>query len=65
MSTAEATTEFDEATKKIEDKSLRIGIVTYRTDENYLPETVLEQSESEGNELDVETEIDLVVSSTE
>ncbi|RME20974.1 MAG: PASTA domain-containing protein, partial [Candidatus Zixiibacteriota bacterium] len=54
-----------EATKKIEDKSLRVGVVTYRTDENYLPETVLEQSEAEGSELDVGTEIDLVVSSVE
>lgn len=55
----------DQARKRIEDKSLRVGIVTYRTDENYLPETVLEQSEPEGAELDVGTEIDLVVSSTE
>jgi serine/threonine-protein kinase len=53
----------DEAKKRIEDKALKVGIVTYRTDENYLPETVLEQSESEGSELDVGTEIDLVVSS--
>ena len=55
----------DEAKKRLEDKSLKVGIVTYRTDENYLPETVLEQSEPEGSELDVRTEIDLVVSSTE
>ena len=55
----------DEAKKRLEDKSLKLGIVTYRTDENYLPETVLEQSEPEGTELDVGTEIDLVVSSTE
>ena len=54
----------DEARKRIEDKSLKVGIVTYRTNENYLPETVLEQSEPEGAELDVATEIDLVVSST-
>ena len=55
----------DEATKLIEEKVLKVGIVTYRTDENYLPETVLEQSEPEGTELDVRTEIDLVVSTTE
>lgn len=55
----------DEAIKRIEDKALKVGLVTYRTDENYLPETVLEQSEAEGTELDVGTEIDLVVSSTE
>ncbi len=54
-----------EAQNRLEDKYLKLGIVSYRTDENYLPETVLEQSESEGNELDVNTEIDLVVSSTE
>jgi len=53
------------AKMRIEDKSLKVGIVTYRTNENYLPETVLEQSEPEGTELDVGTEIDLVVSSTE
>ena len=54
-----------EAVKRLEDKNVRQGIVTYRTDENYLPETVLEQSEVTGTELDVGTEIDLVVSSTE
>jgi len=55
----------DEAVKRIEDKSLKVGIVSYRINENYLPETVLEQSEPEGTELDVSTEIDLVVSATE
>jgi beta-lactam-binding protein with PASTA domain len=54
----------NEARKRIESKSLKVGVVTYRTDENYLPETVLEQSELEGTELDVGTEIDLVVSMT-
>ncbi|MBD3402643.1 PASTA domain-containing protein [candidate division GN15 bacterium] len=53
-----------EAQKKLEDKLLKVGVVSYRTDENFLPETVLEQSEPEGAELDVNTEIDLVVSST-
>ncbi len=53
-----------EAKQQLEDKSLKVGIVTYRHDENYLPETVLEQSESEGTELDINTEIDLVVSGT-
>lgn len=55
----------DEARTIIEDKALKVGVVTYRVDENYLPETVLEQSEAEGTELDVGTEIDLVVSTTE
>ncbi len=51
-----------EATKLIMDKYLKVGVITYRTDENYLPETVLEQSEPVGTELDNGTEIDLVVS---
>lgn len=55
----------NEALKRLENKYLKLGIVTYRTDENFLPETVLEQSESEGSELDVNTEIDLVISTTE
>ncbi|UCG62211.1 MAG: PASTA domain-containing protein [Candidatus Zixiibacteriota bacterium] len=55
----------DEAIARLEDKLLKVGIVTRRTDENYLPETVLEQSEPEGTELDVGTEIDLVISSTD
>lgn len=54
-----------EAKLRLEDKLLQVGIIQYRTDENYLPETVLEQSEPEGTELDVGTEIDLVVSTTE
>jgi serine/threonine-protein kinase len=54
-----------EAIAYLEDKTLKVGLVTYRRDENYLPETVLEQSEREGSELDNWTEIDLVVSSTE
>jgi len=54
----------DEAVKLLENKSLKLGLVSYRTDENYLPETILEQSEPRGTELDVGTEIDLVVSST-
>ncbi|MBN1212041.1 MAG: PASTA domain-containing protein [candidate division Zixibacteria bacterium] len=55
----------DEAIKRLEDKYLKPGVVTYRTDENYLPETVLEQSEPVGAELDNGTEIDLVVSNTQ
>ena len=54
-----------EATVRLEDKSLKVGLVSYRTDENYLPETVLEQSEPNGTEVDVGTEIDLVVSTTD
>ena len=54
-----------DARRQIEGKSLKVGIVTSRLAEKYLPETVLEQSEPEGTELDVGTEIDLVVSSVE
>lgn len=55
----------DEAIKDLEDMNLKLGLVTYRTDENFLPETVLEQSEDEGTELDIGTEIDLVISTTQ
>ena len=55
----------DLAQKRIEDKGLKMGLISYRTDEHYLPQTVLEQSEPEGAELDVGTEIDLVASSIE
>ena len=53
------------AKRILEETSLKLGLVTHRADENYLPETVLEQSEPEGTELDIGTEIDLVVSSTD
>lgn len=53
-----------EAQRLIEEKLLKVGIVSYRTDDKFLPETVLEQAEPQGTELDVGTEIDLVVSST-
>jgi len=52
----------DEATKEIEAKGLKLGVVSRRTNENYLPQTVLDQSEQEWTELDIGTEIDLVVS---
>lgn len=55
----------DEALKRLEDKGLLLGVQSTRTDENYLPETVLEQSEPEGTELDVGAEIDLVISTIE
>ena len=54
-----------EAQKRIEDKNLRVGVVTYKKDDAYLPETVLEQSDPPGAELDIHTEIDLVVSKTD
>jgi len=57
--------QLERAKKLLEEKTLKLGLVTHRADENYLPETVLEQSEPEGTELDVGTEIDLVVSSTD
>lgn len=52
----------DVALEKLEAKSLKGGVITRRLDDSYLPQTVLEQSEPEGAELDPGTEIDLVVS---
>lgn len=54
-----------EAKQRLQEKSLKPGVITYRIDEIYLPETVLEQSEAAGTELDVGTEIDLVISAME
>lgn len=53
-----------EAKKRLEEKSLRVGKIKRKNDDNFLPETVLEQSEPEGAEVDVNSEIDLVVSQT-
>ncbi len=55
----------DEADARLREKFLVRGVISYRIDEQYLPETVLEQSEAEGAELDIGTEIDLVVSTME
>jgi len=52
----------DEARTLLESKSLRAGVITYRTAVNLLPETVLEQSEPPATELEVGTEIDMVAS---
>ncbi|MCH9031746.1 MAG: PASTA domain-containing protein [candidate division Zixibacteria bacterium] len=57
--------QLQEAIRLLGKKSLRVGVVKYRLNENVLPETVLEQSEDEATELDVGEEIDLVVSSVE
>lgn len=54
----------EDARKLIEGKGLKVGKLKTRTDENFLPETVLEQSEVEGAELQLGTEVDLVVSKT-
>ena len=50
----------DKAKRLLEEKGLKLGVVSRRNDDNYLPETVLDQSEPEGAELDIGTEIDLV-----
>jgi beta-lactam-binding protein with PASTA domain len=55
----------EEARVIISDLELKIGLVSYITDENYLPETVLEQSVKPATELEVGEEIDLIVSTTE
>jgi len=56
--------QLEDARKLIEEKGLKVGKLKSRTDENFLPETVLEQSEVEGAELQLGTEVDLVVSKT-
>lgn len=55
----------DEARSLIDGAELKIGLIKYVRDENYLPETVLEQSVDEAIELEVGEEIDLIVSTTE
>lgn len=54
----------EDARKVIESKGLKVGKLKSRVDDNFLPETVLEQSEVEGAELQLGTDIDLVVSKT-
>ena len=54
-----------EAETLLRGKDLELGIVSYRIVDSLLPETVLEQSEPEGAEVDIGTEIDLVVSAVE
>jgi len=56
--------QLEDARKLIEEKGLKVGKLKSRTDENFLPETVLEQSEVEGAELQLGTDVDLVVSKT-
>ncbi len=53
-----------EAISRLQDKSLKVGSIARQTDNNYLPETVLSQSEDEGTEVEVGTAIDLVISTT-
>ena len=55
----------DEARAILDDLGLFIGLVTEVTNENYLPETVLEQSVEPATELEIGEEIDLIVSTTE
>jgi eukaryotic-like serine/threonine-protein kinase len=54
----------DAARKAIEQRGLKVGRVTYRQNEEYLPDTVLEQSEPEGTELIIGQTVDLLVSKT-
>ncbi len=55
----------DEAREVLRQKGLKVGLIKTRHDENFLPETILEQSEDPATELEVGEEIDLVVSSTD
>lgn len=52
----------NEARTVLESKQLRVGVVNVRFADDLLPETVMEQSEVTGTELEINTEIDLVVS---
>lgn len=54
-----------EARMRLEEKGLKVGLVTQMINENYLPETVLEQSEETGTELLPDEEVDLVISITD
>jgi serine/threonine-protein kinase len=56
--------QLEDAVKLLEKKGLKVGIVTYRTNDNYLPDTVLDQSEPEGTELTVGGKVDLIVTKT-
>ncbi len=55
----------EEAVTMLDNLGLKTGLVSRIRDENYLPETVLEQSFEEATELEVGEEIDLIVSTTE
>ncbi len=55
----------EEAVTILDNLGLKVGLVSRVRDENYLPETVLEQSFEEATELEVGEEVDLIVSTTE
>jgi len=55
----------DEAVTILDDLGLKVGLVSEIRDENYLPQTVLEQSVEVATELEVGEEIDILVSTTE
>ncbi len=55
----------DEATQRLEERGLAVGLVSLVMDENFLPQTVMEQSEEAGNELMPGEEVDLVLSTTD
>lgn len=54
-----------DATRKLSEAGLRLGTTTRRVDENFLPETVLEQSLEPGTELFPGEAVDLIVSNTD
>ena len=57
--------QLEEAAAILDGLGLRVGLVKHVRDENYLPETIMEQSVEEATELEVGEEIDLIVSTTE
>lgn len=54
----------EDARNRLEEKSLKVGKISRKKNDDYLPDTVLEQSELEGTEVEIGTSIDLVISQT-
>ncbi|SYZ74498.1 putative Serine/threonine-protein kinase Sps [Candidatus Zixiibacteriota bacterium] len=57
--------QLEDARKVIEGMGLKVGVVSQVRNDNFLPETVMQQSVEENTELEPGEEIDLVVSATE
>lgn len=55
----------DEAVTILDHAGLKVGLIRHVRNEEYIPETVLEQSVEEATELEIGEEIDLIVSTTD
>ncbi|MDH7515663.1 MAG: PASTA domain-containing protein [Bacteroidota bacterium] len=53
---------FEEAQKRLAEAGLRVGTVTYRQSRTLVPNTVISQSPAQGDKVDPQTPIDLVIS---